>query len=148
MTGVLRGALSTGSPCISFMKRESDTATAHTTAELRGMQGAVADKPESGLSSIYDYCYFATDRWIRWLGGNIMTKYLKISRKYSLNAILAIVLLMLILHAAMLVAMAADSGISASENGGSKIAWTVNDTFKVAAIPDVDCISRRQDGGL
>ena len=38
----------------------------------------------------------------------------------------------------LLVTATVDIGTSASENGGSEIAWTVNDTFKVAQITDVD----------
>ena len=33
-------------------KADSQTATAHPAAELRGMQGAVADKPESTLCGL------------------------------------------------------------------------------------------------
>lgn len=44
----------------------------------------------------------------------------------------------LILQLMILVTATVDIGTSASENGGSEIAWTVNDTFKVAQITDVD----------
>ena len=67
-----------------------------------------------------------------------MTILLKIPKKSSINAILAALLLALILQAMILVAAAVDTGTSATGNGGSKVAWTVNDTFKVAGISAVD----------
>ncbi len=63
-------------------------------------------------------------------------RILKNSKGSSLNAISAAFLLALVLHA-MLASMAVDAKATTSENEGSKVAWTVNDTFNVSQITTV-----------